>query len=143
MTKTIAAGALLLVVGFALPADAAGALAVGTTANVAKDGIAFGTAWNYESEAKARDVALDNCKKFKGAARAVRQCRLVGSFDGECYAISMDPKVGTPGAGWAIAATKALAEARATDNCRAAAGRGRTEFCKVTESNCDSAKKSP
>ena len=61
----------------------------------------------------------------------------VGTFKGECYAVSFDPKPGTPGAGWAIAATKETAEERALENCKATAGAARREFCKIEESKCD------
>ena len=132
---------LLLMTGVLSPAAANGALAVGTTSNVVKDGVAFGTAINYQTEAEARTAALENCKKFKGAPLAAAQCRLVGAFKGECYGIAMDPKAGTPGAGWAIAATKTMAEQRAIDNCKETAGSDRREFCEVAEAKCDDVKK--
>ena len=50
MSKIIAVNALgvllLLMTGVLSPAAANGALAVGTTSNVVKDGVAFGTAIN-------------------------------------------------------------------------------------------------
>jgi Domain of unknown function (DUF4189) len=145
MSKIIAVnalGALLsLMTGAFSPAAAFGALAVGSTSNVVKDGVAFGTAVNYATETEARNFAIDYCKKFKGAPKAAAQCRLVGSFNAECYAISMDPKAGTPGAGWAIAATKTIAEQRAMENCKATAGKDRREFCEVAEAKCDDVKK--
>ena len=116
-------------------------LAVGTTSNVVKDGVAFGTAINYQTEAEARTAALENCKKFKGAPLAAARCQLVGAFKSECYGIAMDPKAGTPGAGWAIAATKTMAEQRAIDNCKETAGSDRREFCEVAEAKCDDVKK--
>ncbi len=132
---------LLVMTGVLSPAAAHGALAVGTTSNVVKDGVAFGTSINYETEAEARRSALEYCKKFKGAPKAAAQCRLVGAFKGECYAIAMDPKPGTPGAGWAIATVKTTAEQRALENCKATAGSGRREFCKIEEAKCDAVKK--
>ena len=145
MRKIIAVNALgallLLMTGVLSPAAANGALAVGTTSNVVKDGVAFGTAINYQTEAEARTAALENCKKFKGAPLAAARCQLVGAFKSECYGIAMDPKAGTPGAGWAIAATKTMAEQRAMDNCKETAGSDRREFCEVAEAKCDDVKK--
>ena len=119
------------------PAGADGSLAVGSTADVAKDGIAIGTSINYKTLSEAEQAALEKCRNYKPAPKAAAQCRPVGTFKDECYAISFDPKAGTPGAGWAIAATKALAEERATANCQITAGEGRRDFCRIEESKCD------
>jgi hypothetical protein len=104
------------------PAQGAGALAVGSTSNVTKDGIAFGTAVNHASSAAARDAALQNCLRYEPAPRAAARCRIVRTFRGECYAIAMDPQPGTPGAGWAIATDRETARLRAL-----AQGDGRRE----------------
>jgi Domain of unknown function (DUF4189) len=119
------------------PALADGALAVGSTADVAKDGIAVGTSINYKTSDEAAQAALRRCRDYKPAPKAAAQCRSVGTFRGECYAVSFDPKEGTPGAGWAIASTKALAEERAMANCQITAGDGRRDFCRIEESKCD------
>ncbi len=119
------------------PAAADGALVVGSTADVARDGIAIGTSINYKTADEAEQAALQRCRNYKPAPKAAAQCRSVGTFRGECYAISFDPKEGTPGAGWAIAATKELAEQRAVANCQITAGEGRRDFCRVEESKCD------
>ena len=119
------------------PAGADGALAVGSTSDVAKDGIADGTSVNYKSVAEAREAALKRCREYKPAPKAAAMCQSVGTFKGECYAVSFDPKPGTPGAGWAIAATKDVAEERALENCKATAGASRRDFCKIEESKCD------
>jgi uncharacterized protein DUF4189 len=119
------------------PAGADGAIAVGSTANVVKDGIAVGTSSNYESASAALEAALKRCRSFKPAPKAATQCRSVGTFKNECYAISFDPKEGTPGAGWAIAPTKELAEERALGFCQVTAGEDRRDFCKIEESKCD------
>jgi hypothetical protein len=104
MIKIGCAVALVVMAGAAARAD--GALAVGSTADVAKDGIAIGTSINYKTPEAADQAALD-------------------------------PKDGTPGAGWAIAATKALAEQRAMANCQITAGDSRRDFCRIEESKCD------
>ena len=119
------------------PARADGALAVGSTSDVAKDGIAVGTSINYKTAEEAAQAALRRCRDYKPAPKAAAQCRSVGTFRGECYAVSFDPKEGTPGAGWAIAATKELAEQRALANCQTTAGEGRRDFCRIEESKCD------
>jgi hypothetical protein len=136
-----ALGAVLLATAGGLsPASAEGALAVGMTSSVSKDGVAFGTAINYKSEEEARKAAIDYCHKFKGAPKASAQCRVVGTFKDKCYAISMDPKAGTPGAGWSIAAIKSDAEDHAVTNCKATAGSDRRQFCVVQELKCDGGK---
>jgi hypothetical protein len=119
------------------PAQSAGALAVGSTSNVTKDGIAFGTAVNYLSSAAARDAALQKCLQYQRAPRAAARCRIVGTFRRECYAIAMDPQPGTPGAGWAIATDKETARQRALAACRATAGASRRSYCVVDGDNCD------
>jgi hypothetical protein len=136
--RTIAAGVVVLCT-LPIAAHAFGALAVGQTASVAKDGIAMGTAWNHESAEKAGGAAQENCRKWKdkGAPNAAKQCRVIATFSKECYAISLDPKAGTPGAGWAIAADKATAEERAVAHCKLTAGSDREKYCEVSESNCD------
>jgi hypothetical protein len=110
------------------------------TSSVTKDGVAFGTAINYKSEEEARKAAIDYCYKFKGAPKASAQCCVVGTFKDKCYAISMDPKAGTPGAGWSIAAIKSDAEDHAVANCKATAGSDQRQFCVVQESKCDGGK---
>jgi hypothetical protein len=119
------------------PARADGALAVGSTSNVITDGIAVGTSVNYKTADEAVEAALQRCRNYKPAPKAAALCQSVGSFRGECYAVSFDPKPGTPGAGWAIAPTKELAEQRAMTNCKITAGASRAEFCKIEESKCD------
>jgi uncharacterized protein DUF4189 len=119
------------------PAEGAGALAVGSTSNVTRDGIAFGTAVNHASSAAARDAALQNCLRYQPAPRAAGRCRIVGTFQRQCYAIAMDPQPGTPGAGWAIATDRETARLRALAACRATAGAGRRSYCVVNGDNCD------
>jgi hypothetical protein len=119
------------------PARADGAVAVGSTADVVKDGIAVGTSINYKTADEAVDAALQRCRNYKPAPKAAALCQSVGSFRGECYAVSFDPQPGTPGAGWAIAPTRELAEQRAMTNCKITAGAKRAEYCKLAESKCD------
>ena len=133
-------GCVVAVVAMAAAVSAVradGALAVGSTADVAKDGIAIGSSINYKSSDEAEQAALQRCRDYKPAPKAAAQCRSVGTFRGECYAISFDLKDGTPGAGWAIASTQALAEQRAMAHCQITAGDGRRDFCRIEESKCD------
>jgi hypothetical protein len=122
------------------PAGDGRRVVAGMTSSVSKDGVAFGTAINYKSEEEARKAAIDYCHKFKGAPKASAQCRVVGTFKDKCYAISMDPKAGTPGAGWSIAAIKSDAEDHAVTNCKATAGSDGRQFCVVQELKCDGGK---
>ena len=130
-------GAACAVAFLASPACADGALAVGSTSDVPKDGIAFGTAVRYKSKAAASNEALSKCHSYQPAPKAAAECRLIGTFKGECWAIAMDPKPGTPGVGWAIAGAKETAEERALEACKATAGTGRIDACAVDSSDCD------
>lgn len=60
------------------------------------------TGWGHEAGEKASDLALENChkRKDKGAPQAAKRRRLIATFHNECYAVSLDPKEGTPGAGF-------------------------------------------
>lgn len=123
--------------GAAVPAGAHGALAIGSTSNVAKDGVAIGTAVNYDTLDRAKSTAMAYCREYKTARKAAKFCGLVGTFTKECFATAMDPKAGTPGVGWAIATDLKVAQQRAIDACKATAGIARAEFCVLDQSNCD------
>ncbi|HLH90542.1 MAG TPA: DUF4189 domain-containing protein [Xanthobacteraceae bacterium] len=135
----VAAVCAMALAGGTTAANAFGALAVGQTNSVAKDGIAMGTSWNWGSADEANDHALQNCRKWKdkGAPKAADLCRVIATYHNECYAVSLDPKPGTPGAGWAIAADKETAEERAIAHCKLTAGPDREKYCELSESNCD------
>jgi hypothetical protein len=124
-------------IAFACPHDAGaeGALALGLTGNIAKDGYAIGITINSSSEADARDGALKYCASH-GGTTARTKCSVVATFHDQCVAEAEDPEAGTPGAGWAIAPDKAAAEKMAMTNCLATAG-DRGSFCKVVNSVCD------
>jgi hypothetical protein len=116
-------------------AAAEGAMALGVTGNITKDGYAIGININSGSEAEARDAALKYCQSH-GSDVARAKCQIFATFRDQCAAEAEDPKPGTPGAGWAIAADKAAAEKMAMTNCLATAG-DRGSFCKVVTSVCD------
>jgi len=115
---------------------AAGALAVGVTGNPS-DGLAFGTAWNYKTEGEASDAALQRCREYKGAPKAVLRCKIAGTFVDGCLSIAFDPKDDSPGMGWVVADDRNTAERRAMDECRRTAPTDRRQFCKVVTTKCD------
>jgi hypothetical protein len=139
VVRGILAGAAICAAVHAITpaALAEGAIAVGASGNFAKDGFAFGGAINKASTEEASQQALATCKKYEGAPKMAAICRVVMTFSRECYALSFDPKPGTPGVGWAISDDKVKAEERAQKNCEVSAGAGRRDFCKINQSYCD------
>jgi Domain of unknown function (DUF4189) len=138
--RALAASLALGLAGIILAAHGAsgeGALAVGTSGNVAKDGIAIGAGINKPTKDAAVEQALKTCREFKGAPKMAKLCKIVTTFTRECYATAYDPKPGTPGTGWAFGPDKPTAEARAKSACEETAGAGRREFCAVSQSYCD------
>ena len=116
-------------------AAAEGAMALGVTGNIAKDGYSIGINVNSDSEAQASDAALKYCRSHGSDASRVK-CEIFATFRNQCAAEAEDPQPGTPGAGWAIATDKAAAEKMAMMNCLATAG-DRGSSCKVVTSMCD------
>src|SRR5262245_58159446 len=127
------AAALLLGAGARAWAD--GALAVGSTGDVVRDGIAFGMVVDQPKETAA-DEAIRRCRTFKARAAADR-CKLVAAFSGECFAVAYDPQPGTPGAGWGIGRHRAPANRNAIAMAGERAGPGRRGFCRVESAACD------
>ena len=134
-----AAMAMVVSGGFlTVPAGAHAAIAIGKPDDVATGGLAMGVGYNYQTPEGAKLRALQECLAFKDAPLETRGlCTIIESFDRQCYAISLDPMAGTPGAGWAIADKKDDAEQSALERCRRTAGSDRATFCVVTLSNCD------
>lgn len=116
---------------------AVGALAVGQTNSVARDGIAFGYSDNKPTAGEAVSRALALCRTAPSTPAAQARCVLVRTYSNECVAVAMDPEAGTPGAGWAIEPTLAEAEQAALDNCKATAGPDRQAYCAPSASYCD------
>ena len=112
-----------------------GAMALGVTGNITKDGYAIGINVNSSGQAEASDAALKYCQSH-GSDVARAKCEIFATFRDQCAAEAEDPQPGTPGAGWAIAADKSAAEKMAMMNCLATAG-DRGSFCKVVTSVCD------
>ncbi|HEX5999023.1 MAG TPA: DUF4189 domain-containing protein [Hyphomicrobiaceae bacterium] len=137
-------GALALLVAAALAAAslsptsdarADGAIAVGSTGNVVKDGIAFGMVVDKSKE-EAETLAVQRCRTFKAPAAANR-CKVIATFAGECFAVAYDPKPATPGAGWGIGSTQDDANAKAIAMCEQTAGSARKGYCRVESGGCD------
>jgi hypothetical protein len=120
------------------PAAADGAVAVGVPADVIQHGYAYGRVTNSENSKIASDHALTNCENAKDATQVARElCVVVMTFKNKCVALSLDPKAGTPGAGWAVANTKDEAEKEAMAQCIGTAGPARRDFCQISDSSCD------
>ena len=120
-------------------AAADGALAVGEPADVAAEGYAYGFALNQPTSEKAGADALRDCSTpARGIdPRAQALCKVVQTFKNQCFAVAMDPKDATPGAGWAVAGDKDSAARAALAKCVETAGADRRDACKVTHTACD------
>lgn len=124
---------------FAFPLDQAaafGALAIGTSGDLKKDGYSIGYVSNHKSEQEARDAALNWCRTH-GSQVTRKSCVVIQTFQKQCAAEALDPKAGTSGAGWAVAPDKETAERVAMYNCRATAGKDRVNFCEPGGTVCD------
>lgn len=133
-----AAGLFVLTALWADVACADGAIAIGLPSNIAKQGVAVGTSWNYDDADGAHARALKECLGFMDAPPDTRKlCEVVKTFTHECIAVAIDPKAGTPGFGWAVAPVESGAEKAAMKNCKDTAGRDRQKYCVVTVKHCD------
>jgi len=97
---------------------------------------AIGFGLNYKTMDLARQSALDACHNSTGGA-AKERCEVVATFHNQCVASAIDPKAGTPGAGWAIGDTQKAADDEALSRCRNTAGADRIAFCKIEDQLCD------
>jgi hypothetical protein len=139
--RQVLAAALLLAAVEAGPergARADGAVAVGSTGDVVKHGIAFGLVTN-EPKDKAADLALARCRGFvKGSSReATERCQVMATFSRECFAVAYDPQPATPGAGWGVGKDQIDANLKAMKMCEQTAGPTRARFCQVESGGCD------
>ncbi len=121
------------------PAQAEGVLAVGITSDVARDGFVIGYSVNKATLDEARDRAMSSCRNARAAntEAAKKECKVVAEFRDECVAIADDPKDGTTGFGWAVAASRADAVGQALDICRKASSTARASFCRLAHASCD------
>jgi hypothetical protein len=113
------------------PSTAAAALAVGTTGDMIKSGIATGVSSNEPTKEAASALALKRCQSYSAAKLAAQQCKIITTYTRLCFASAFDPKLGTPGAGLALGQDKEGAEALALTLCQASAGKDRAKYCVV------------
>ena len=116
---------------------AEGAFALGSSGDIAKDGVSYGYSTNNATSSEAVENALKECRVGKNAPKMAAICKLITTFKNECVAIAWDPKPGTPGMGIAFAPDKANAEARAMELCKMSSGTERQTACVVDKSRCD------
>jgi hypothetical protein len=122
------------------PSFAAGALAAGVPADVAKGGFTYGYSNNNADSNQAEAKALNACRTTKDAtadANLRSLCKVIQDYSNRCVAVAMDPAAGTPGVGWAIADDLLSAERQALNQCMATAGPTRRAACVVDHSSCD------
>ena len=122
--------------GAAGNAHATGALAFGSTGDVAKDGYSIGINANSSTEDEAKASAMKWCTTH-GPKQTQAQCEVLVVFHNQCVAEAQDPKPGTPGFGFALADSLEDAKKMAMAVCLASSGKGRRDFCKVVSSLCD------
>jgi hypothetical protein len=119
-------------------AIAAGALAIGEPADVAKEGLALSIARDYATEAEASAAALEACRKYDGVpATTTALCKVVRTFKYECVVTAYDPEPSTTGWGFGVGITRFTAEDQAMQECRTRAGVDRAKFCKPNTPICD------
>ena len=127
----------LTLLAMSAPAAAEGAMALGITGDVAKDGYSIGIAVDKQTKDEAREGALDWCRTHGGSPATEAKCEVIMVFHRQCAAEAQDPDPGTPGAGWAVAPDLETAKRIALINCRATAGTERMDFCKIVTTSCD------
>jgi Domain of unknown function (DUF4189) len=121
---------------------AEGALAIALPPQGASKGFSYGLSVNAPDAETAVSRAIEACRATSDAKNnpTLRGlCKLIQKFKNQCGTDAMDPKAGTPGVGWAVAATRQKAEAEALAKCRATAGAGRRDACEVPKdaTRCD------
>src|ERR1700684_4466164 len=100
------------------PCMAAGAVAVGQPADIAKDGDAIFTFTGGATSEIAKEKAMAGCKSMPGASDTSKSfCKIVATFENQCVAQALDPDDGTPGFGWAMASHSNMAKEQALSNC--------------------------
>jgi uncharacterized protein DUF4189 len=111
---------------------AAGAVALGEPADIAKDGVAIFTQVNAANAKRAKELALAGCKALPNSSDTSKAlCKIVATFENQCVAQALDPQNGTPGFGWAMAPNSKQAAEQALSNCRDTAGPTRQDACVV------------
>jgi hypothetical protein len=140
MTDLAIFTALAIIAAVSWPglAGAEGAMAVGIARGGVAKGYATGFAMNQPTVKAARSNAVEQCRRTKSSNADARSgCEVVVTFHNKCVASAVDPKSGTPGAGWGIGESQKTADSQALARCRAKAGSDRAEFCEITDRYCD------
>jgi len=129
--------ALIVTAALAWPSLAAadGVLAIGVTSPITQGGVTYGYVRNFTPRATAQAAALDTCRKLANVRGAAENCRVVGVFTDQCFAIAFAPPAAA-GLAWAIDADKREAERKAMNDCATAAADHRDQ-CRVVQSRCD------
>ena len=128
--------ALCAGLGWAGSAAAVGAIAFGSTGDIARDGYSIGINANSANDEDARKSAMQWCTTH-GPKQAQAQCEVLLTFRNQCASEAQDPKAGTPGFGFSLGETEEDAKRAAMAICSASAGKGRQQFCKVVATLCD------
>jgi hypothetical protein len=138
MKQIFAATVLIAGCAFTSNAFAFGAVAIAEPNDVAQEGYSSGISYNFKTSVEAEDRAHAECANSQAASPATRKlCKLVRTFENQCAAVALDPEAGTPGAGWAIGETLALARRDALQRCEDTAGRTRQGECRISAEGCD------
>lgn len=119
------------------PVFAWGALAVGDTGDVPRDGITAGWATKFQTREKAEEFAMTRCREQGMRPEAVEACKIVATFVGKCVAVAWDKEPHMPGWGWSVQDTKQAAEVAAREACKVRAGEERQKYCVLVASACD------
>jgi hypothetical protein len=111
---------LLILLAACLPftVQAYSAFAIAQPADIAHQGVADGTGFNYATPAAAQERAMSECNARAEHEHIQVQCRLMTNFDHKFLVVALDPVAGTPGYGWAISDSQEVATEQALDNCR-------------------------
>jgi hypothetical protein len=133
----VAAALAAAVIVLAPGAWAEGAFALGSSGDIARDGVSYGYSTNNATTSEAVENAMKECRVGKNAPKMAAICKVLTTFRNECVAVAWDPKPGTPGMGIAFAPDKASAEVRAMELCKMSAGSDRQTACIVDKSRCD------
>src|SRR6185437_16100936 len=69
-----------------------GVLAIGVTSPITQGGVSYGFVRNFSPRAAAQSAALDTCRRLANVREAAENCRVVGLFTDQCFAIAFAPQ---------------------------------------------------
>jgi Domain of unknown function (DUF4189) len=131
------AGSVIAALVLTDPVWSKGTVAVGLPGDVGRSGVAVGISYNYASGQDADVEALKRCVAAPDSTRAL--CKVDTHFENQCFAMAMDPKPGTYGVGYKVAATQRDADASALSDCRRTSRSDRSQYCQISYRVCDGA----